>query len=227
MSAVEPGASHRREALRLPFSPALGKRRQHRAQRLLRRERRTTCLSKARGRDRPFNARMAREVHADTEHHPVYSPPGPKCGFEKNAGDFAAIHQDIVRPLAARPARQQPVHQIVDRKRGDEGELRDAPRLAGRAKDRRDIEVAGRRDPGAAPASAPCPLHARPDHRALGRAGARMLLGLVVGAAGLVEGDQSVARRQRRRRHGRAGGDPAQGMSAAAAASAPARIGAG
>ena len=170
---------------------------------------------------------MTREVHADSKHHPVHLPTGPECGFKKNAGHLAAIDENVVRPLAARPAGQRSIHEVVNGKRGNEGELRDAPRLAVRAEHHRKVEIARRRDPGAAPSSAPCPLLPRPDHRAVGRAAGRAVFGLVVGAAGLVERGQSVAWRQSRRRRGLGGDGRAQGMSAAAAASAPARIGAG
>ena len=225
VGAGQPGAPHRPETLRLPVLPAPGERREEQRQRVGRCQRRGAGFDQAGRGNGSRDAGVAGEVHADPEHHPVHAPACAERRFQQDAGDLGAVHEDVVGPLAARPAGQRPVHQVHHRKRGDEGELRHMARLAGGAEDDRKIEVARRRDPRPSPPAAPGALPARPHHRAVGRAVCGALLRLVVGAAGLVEGDHGVALRQHRLRQGSSG--RGQGTSAAAAASAPARIGPG
>ena len=159
------------------------------------------------------------------------APPSPHA-HPSQAPIPAGYQRPCGRPRGCRLATcscvlagQRPVHEVEDGERGDERELRHAPRLARGAEDCRQVEIARRRDPRASPAASPCSLLARPDDRALRCAIRRAGLGLVVGAIDLVEGNQRVVPRQLRRPHEE--GSRRQGMSAAAAASAPARIGAG
>ena len=115
---------------RVSHSAAPVERRQQRGQRVFRRKRRGAGVDEARRRDRAPRSPgwLARFTPMPSTTQST-RPPGFERRFQQHPGDLAAVHEDIVRPLAARPAGQRPVHQVEHRERRDEGELRDRSAL--------------------------------------------------------------------------------------------------
>ena len=109
------------------------------------------------------------------------------------------------RPCRRRPARRWAISRAPRRPAGTMSATASAatkPSSAARARravgpqDRRAVEIAGRRGPGAAAAAPAAGLLARPHDGAFGRAGIGQARGLVVGAADAVERDQRPPVRQ-------------------------------
>ena len=142
--------------------------------------------------------------------------------FEQDAGDLAAVQQQIVRPFAGEPGKiwDEIAERIADRQGRGEPELRRAVGRAGRTPHQREIEIAARRSPFAPAPPAAGGLRQGPHQGALRGTLARQGFGLVVGAAEGVARHQAPARRQLGHRGHRRN-------SAEAAASAPPTSGPG
>src|SRR4051794_12588096 len=167
--------------------------------------------------------RRSYQVDPDTDHDKAQLLGPDRLGFEKHAGNFTAVQQQVVRPFIRealnRPhyRAQRPAH----RQGGYETELPHATDPAVRPQNKRNVEIAVWRYPRTpAPPAAGC-LLASPNNRAFRRATTRQMLCLFIGTSDRVVAKQSIAWRQPRLPFGH------RAKSAKAAASAPPTIGPG
>jgi hypothetical protein len=146
---------------------------------------------------------VACKVHAEAQHDDVIPP------LEQDAGELAAIEQQIIGPFDRQPRRRRELAgRIVQRDGGEQRQCLGGRVSAPQADEAADVQIAGCRGPIPALPAPPRGLALGAQPQPLGLAGGGALGNGVVGRADLREAD--VADR-------RDGGGRAQGSSALAA----------
>ena len=140
------------------------------------------------------------DVHADADDEREGSA-GEAVAFEKDAGAFRAVDQEVIWPFE-REARMSEPGQLARRleecKTGDEAELRGSRDLARADQHEARMQIARRRRPDAPMPAAPARLAPRHHPQPVGVSLPRARESGVVGRGNLVESEQAVAGVKRR-----------------------------